>query len=56
VSGDRFTLVAAERGLAKLVGKDVALTLDAPRSRDANQARMRFRVLDALDLSPSLGR
>jgi len=56
VSGDRFTLVAAERGLAKLVGKDVALTLDAPRNRDANQARMRFRVLDALDLSPSLGR
>jgi len=56
VSGDRFTLIAAERGLAKLVGKDVALTLDAPRSRDANQARMRFRVLDALDLSPSLGR
>lgn len=56
VSADRFTLVPADRGLARLVGKDVSLSLDQARSREAEQARVRFRVLDAMDLSPSLGR
>lgn len=56
VSGERFTLVSAERSLAKVVGKDVSLTLAQARGRDAEQTRVRFRVLDALDLSPSLGR
>jgi len=56
VSGDRFALVPSERGLARLVGKDVSLSLDQARSRDADQARVRFRVLDAMDHSPSLGR
>jgi hypothetical protein len=56
VSGDRFTLVPADRGLAEQVGKDVSLTLAPIRGRDAEQARVRFRVLDSLDLSPSLGR
>ena len=56
VIGDRFTLVPAERGLDRLVGKDVSLSLDQARSRDAEQARVRFRVLDAMGLSPSLGR
>jgi type IV secretory pathway VirD2 relaxase len=56
VSGDRFTLVSAERELANLVGKDVSLSLAQSRGRDAEQTRVRFRVLDALDRSPSLGR
>lgn len=56
VNGDRFTLVPVERGLARLVGRDVSLSLDHARSRDAEQARVRFRVLDAMDHSPSLGR
>jgi hypothetical protein len=56
VSGDRFTLVSAERDLANLVGKDVSLSLAQSRERDAEQSRVRFRVLDALDLPPSLGR
>jgi type IV secretory pathway VirD2 relaxase len=54
VSGDRFTLVPAEHDLAKLVGRDVSLSLAS--GRDAEQTRVRFRVLDAMDLSPSLGR
>ncbi len=55
VSDDRFTLAPAGRGLASLVGKDVSLSLDTQR-RDAEQTRVRFRVLDAMELSPSLGR
>ena len=57
VVGDgRFTLVPADRGLSNAVGKDVSLSLDRSPARDAEQARVRFRVLDAMDLSPSLGR
>lgn len=55
VADNRFALVPAERGLARQVGKDVSLTLDRVRL-DAQQARVRYRVLDSLDLSPSLGR
>jgi len=55
-SGDRFTIVPAERGLANQLGKDVSLALAAAPGRDAVQTRVRFRVLDAMDLSPSLGR
>jgi hypothetical protein len=54
VSGDRFTIIPADRSLAEQVGKAVSLT-HSP-TRDAEQARVRFRVLDSLDLSPSLGR
>lgn len=57
VVGDgRFTLVPAEPGLAKHVGKDISLTLDPARHRNVEPTRVRYRVLDALDLSPSLGR
>ncbi|MBN8888447.1 MAG: DUF3363 domain-containing protein [Rudaea sp.] len=56
VDAERFTLVPAERGLGNQVGKDVSLTLDRTTTHDAEQARVRFRVLDAMDLSPSLGR
>jgi hypothetical protein len=55
VNEGRFTLVPADRGLSKLVGKDVSLSLASSPGRDAEQARVRFRVLDAMDLSPSLG-
>jgi len=56
VSDGRFTLAPAERGLGNQVGKDVSLTLDRTPAREAEQVRVRFRVLDAMDLSPSLGR
>lgn len=56
VSSNGFMLVPADRGLGNHVGKDVSLTLDRSPARDAEQARARFRVLDAMDLSPSLGR
>jgi len=55
-SGDRFTIVPAERGLANQLGKKVSLTLAPASGRDAQQTRVRFRVLDAMDVSPSLGR
>lgn len=55
-SGDRFTVIPADRGLSQHVGKDVSLTLASTRDRDADQTRVRFRVLDAMNLSPSLGR
>ncbi len=55
VAGDRFALVSAERGLARHLGKDVSLMLDRAQ-RDANQTRIRYRVVDSLDLSPALGR
>jgi type IV secretory pathway VirD2 relaxase len=55
VAGDRFALVPAERGLARQLSKGVSLTLDRAQ-RDGVEARVRYRVLDALDLSPSLGR
>jgi type IV secretory pathway VirD2 relaxase len=55
VNEGRFTLVPADRGLSKLVGKDVSLSLASSPGRDAEQARVRFRVLDAMDLPPSLG-
>lgn len=54
VSGERFTLVPAERGLARHVGKNVAI--DRAPAQEAELTRVRFRVLDALDRSPSLGR
>lgn len=56
VSAERFTLVPAERGLARQVGKEVSLAIDRTPAHEAEQARVRFRVLDAMDLSPSLGR
>jgi len=52
VSGERFALVPADRGLARQVGKDVSLSV----SGELEQARVRYRVLDAINLSPSLGR
>jgi type IV secretory pathway VirD2 relaxase len=52
VSGERFALVPADRGLARQVGKDVSLSV----SGELEQARVRYRVLDAMNLSPSLGR
>jgi len=55
VNEGRFTLVPADRGLSKLVGKDVSLSLASSPGRDAEHTRVRFRVLDAMDLSPSLG-
>jgi hypothetical protein len=56
VSDGQFTLVPAERGLGNQVGKDVSLTVDRTPARETEQVRVRFRVLDAMDLSPSLGR
>jgi type IV secretory pathway VirD2 relaxase len=56
VDNGRFTLVSAERGLGNAVGKDVSLTRDRSPARNAEQARVRFRELDAMDVSPSLGR
>jgi type IV secretory pathway VirD2 relaxase len=56
VSADRFLLVPAERGLGRQVGREVSLTFDRTPAREAELTRVRFRVLDAMDLSPSLGR
>ncbi|MBS0513911.1 MAG: DUF3363 domain-containing protein [Proteobacteria bacterium] len=56
VGNNGFMLVPAERGLGNHVGNNLSLTLDRSPARDAEQARVRFRVLDAMDLSPSLGR
>ncbi|HEX7934850.1 MAG TPA: DUF3363 domain-containing protein [Paraburkholderia sp.] len=56
VDGGRFTLVPAERGLRNAVGKDVSLSFDRSPAHDTEQTRVRFRVLDAMDISPSLGR
>jgi len=55
VNDGRFALVPTDHGLTKLVGKDVSLSLASSHGRDAEQARVRFRVVDAMDLSPSLG-
>ncbi len=56
VSGQHFALAPAGHGLAQLVGKDVALSVTPDRAADdAQQTRVRFRVLDAVELSPSLG-
>ena len=55
VNEQRFTLAPADHGLSKLVGKDVSLSLASSPGRNAEQASVRFRVLDAMDLSPSLG-
>jgi type IV secretory pathway VirD2 relaxase len=52
VSGERFALVPADRRLARQIGKDVSLSI----SGELEQARVRYRVLDAMNLSPSLGR
>lgn len=52
VSGERFALVPADRRLARQVGKDVSLSI----SGELEHARVRYRVLDAMNLSPSLGR
>lgn len=55
VSDTHFTLVPAERGLQKLLGRDVALNLS--RDRDVDHApQVRFRALDAPDLSFGLSR
>ncbi|WP_395641433.1 DUF3363 domain-containing protein [Rudaea sp.] len=56
VDSGRFALVPAKRGLGNQVGKDVSLSLGSSPTRDAEQTRVRFRVLDAMDISPSLGR
>lgn len=48
-SGAHFTLVPAERGLSQTVGKEVVLSLASD-----DPSRVRYRVLDALDLSPTL--
>lgn len=52
-SDTHFTLVPAERGLQKLLGKDVSLS----RDRDVNNVpQVRFRALDAPGLSFGLSR
>lgn len=55
VGTGRFTLVPAGRGLAGHVGKSLSLSFQHAPGHEAEQTRVRFRVLDA-DLDPSLGR
>jgi type IV secretory pathway VirD2 relaxase len=56
VGAGRFTLVPAARGLRNQVGKNVSLSVQHAHGQEAEQTRVRFRVLDAMDLDPSLGR
>jgi type IV secretory pathway VirD2 relaxase len=58
VTGNTFTLAPADGGLAKLIGKDVSLSMrpdHSPGGDELQKARVRFQALDAMRLAPSLG-